>query len=184
MKPETKKFILMTLWGIMAVVLIAAIAWFVHYLLQFKTYQNSQYHFSVAYPKGWLMQEGYAGTVVTFARPKQTALSVFEPNANITVQEVPATTATLASFSAIIIKQMTAVFEKNIEIIEDKDFTFGNRGGHRLIIEAAKPQQLKAVFVWVMKGSFAYIFTYMSRIDQYDAMLPTLNRMVQSFEFK
>ncbi len=184
MKPETKKLILMAIWGTMAVVLLAAIAWFVYYLLEFKTFESRQHHFSITYPKDWLKQEGYAGTVVTFARRKQTALSLFEPNANVTVQEVPDQIATLSSFSAVITKQMTAVFDKNMNIIEDKDFSFGNRLGHRLIVEAPKPQQLKAVFIWVLKGSSAYIFTYMCRMDQYNELLPTMNRMVKSFEFK
>ena len=184
MKAETKKLVLMILWGALAVILLAAITWFIYNLLQFKTYENKKHHFSMKYPSKWLIKEGFVGTVVTFVRPKQTALSIFEPNVNITVEEVQAQIATLESFSAMITKQMTAVFKKKINIVEDKEFIFGNRRGHRLIVDAPEPQHLKAIFIWTVKGSFAYIFTYMSQLDQYAEIAPTLDQMVKSFEFK
>ena len=184
MKQETKSLILKILLGALAVVFLAAVGWFVYHLMQFKTYHDNQFKFSIKYPSSWLMKEGHLGTAVTFVRPKQSGLDVFEPNANITVQEVPDEIATLSSFSATITKQMTAVFKTNIKIVEDKSYTFGNRQGHVLIIDAPNPQNLRAVFVWTIKGSMGYILTFISRLDQYPSLSPTLKEMIQSFEFK
>jgi hypothetical protein len=78
---------------------------------------------------------------------------------------------------------MVAIFDKNINIVEDKDFTFGNRAGHRMIIEAPKPSNLKMMIVWTVKGSLGYIFTFLARADQYKEFTPTVDRLVKSFEF-
>lgn len=184
MKPETKKTLLISLWLSLAVIFLTAVGWLVYQWSLYKPYHDSQYHFSLKYPSKWVKKERAMGTAVSFVRPKQTALDVFQPNVNITVQEVPDNIATLASFSELITKQMTAVFEKNITIVEDKDVTFGERRGHWLIIDAPQPENMKAIFVWTIKGSFAYIFTYMSKINQYKELAPSVDHMIKSFEFK
>jgi heme/copper-type cytochrome/quinol oxidase subunit 2 len=183
MNPQTKKVILISLWCFLAFIFLAVVGWYVYYLIQYKTYKDTQHKFSIKYPSDWEMKSDFAGTAVAFIRPKQTALDVFQPNANVSLQDVPAHIATLASFSKTITKQLTAIFEKNITIVEDKDFTFSGRAGHRLVIEAPKPENLKAVFVWTIKGSSAYIFTYMSRIDQYKELSPKVDEMIKSFKF-
>ena len=184
MEQNTKKIILIVIATLAGILLVAGAVWLWIYYVPYDTYENSQFKFQVKYPREWQKAEGYAGSVVTFVRPKQTALDVVQPNFNISVQEVPAHIATLKSFSETITKQMIAIFDKNMQIVEDKDFTFGNRQGHRLIIDAPQPQNMKAIFVWTIKGSLAYIFTYMSKIDQYKELAPTVNQMVSSFEFK
>ena len=183
MKPEIKKNILISLWILLAVVFVSAAGWYIYYLSQYKTYQDSQLKFSIKYPSQWQMKDHYLGTAVTFIRPRQSALEVFQPNVNMTVQEVPDQIATLESYSEVALKQMKAVFQKKINILEDKDFEFGKRKGHRLMIEAPEPQNLKAIFIWTIKGSNAYIFTFVSRIDQYAEVSKNVNEMISSFTF-
>ncbi len=178
---STKKIGLITLWSFLALVFLAAVGWYVYKIMQFKTYEDKQYQFSLKYPSNWTLKAGFSGTAVIFVRPKESALDVFEPNVNITVQEVPAQVATLAAFSELATKQMIAVFQKNINIIEDKDFNFAGRAGHRLVVDAPKPQNLKAIFVWTIKGSNAYIFTYFAQIPQHKELSPKIEEMIQSF---
>ncbi|MEI7997913.1 MAG: hypothetical protein WCH62_00185 [Candidatus Omnitrophota bacterium] len=181
---NNKRGLLIILWWVAAAVLVAGGIWLWFYFSQTGTYHDNQFHFSMTYPSAWEKKEGWQGTVVTFVRPKQTAMDLFEPNVNITVQEIPAKIATLESLSQTITKQMTAVFKNNITILEDKSFSFASREGHRLIIEAPQPNSLKAVFVWTIKGSMAYIFTFMCRTDQYEEYIHVAEPMIKSFEFK
>ena len=184
MQQETKRTLLITLWWSAAGVLAAGALWWWFFFSQFAFYHDNEYKFSVKYLKSWEKIEHSQGTAVIFRRPKETALDIFEPNVNITVQEVPAKIATLSSFSETITKQMTVVFKKNIHILEDKNFTFAHRGGHRLILEAPKPDNLKLMFVWTIKGPFAYIFTFIAKTDQYKALSPNIDQMIESFEFQ
>lgn len=182
MKQETKRIALVTLWCLAAVVLLVGVGWIGYYFYQFPTYHNNQYRLSVKYPRDWQKMEQVGGVVVAFVRPKQTAMDIFEPNFNITVQEAPDKIATLTSFSETITKQMKAVFKKTINILEDKECTFANRRGHRLVL-LASPDNIKAEFVWTIKGSLAYIFTFMAREKQFKELSPAIDAIVESFKF-
>jgi hypothetical protein len=184
MELKNKKMLLIIIWSTAAALLVAVGIGVWVYFGQFGVYQNKQFNFTMMYPKKWQMLEGYSGTAVTFVRPKETALDVVQPNINITVQEVPVHILTLGSFSETITKQITAVFDKNINIVENKDFHFANQIGHRLIIEAPQPDNLKVMTIWVIKGSFAYIFTFLARADQYKKLVPVIDQVVNSFQIQ
>lgn len=184
MDQDSKKTILIVIWCVAAALLVIGGAWAWYSMSQYKTYRNAEYKFIVKYPSEWKMMEHYQGTAVTFVKPKQTALDVFQPNVNITIQEVPAKIATLKSFSETITKQMTVVFKKSIVIKEDKDVIFGGRPGHRLVVDAPKPSNLRMMFVWTIKGPFAYLFTFMGQGKQYQDLMPTIDQMTKSFAFK
>jgi hypothetical protein len=184
MEQQTKKIILIVLWSLGALLLLAGIflAW--AFFSQFKTFEDKPLGFKIKYPSQWQRIDGYQGTVVAFVKPKKTALDVFQPNVNITVQEVPVHLGTLGSFSETVTKQMLAVFGKSINVVEDKSFFFGERLGHRLILEAQKPDNLKMMVVWTLKDSMGYIFTFLAREDQYKELIPLIDLMVDSFQFK
>ena len=184
MEQKTKRTLLVILWWAAAVVLLVGLGLVGYYFYQFSVYNDSQYHFSLKYPRTWNVMQGFQGTAVTFVRPKQTALDLFQPTANVSIVEVPDHIATLSSFSETITKQMTAVFKKHITILEDKDCTFAKRLGHRLIIDAPEPDHLKAFFIWTIKDSIAYIFTFMARTDQLKELSFSADQMISSFEFK
>ena len=78
-----------------------------------------------------------ANVAVVFLRPKDTALDTMQENFNVTVQPVPDDILTLSVFSARIKKQMTAVFGKNINIVEDKPLQWGWREGYKMVYRGA-----------------------------------------------
>ena len=186
MEQETKKTILIVLWCVAAAVLVAGAVWLWMYFAPFSSYHSKQYRFSMIYPNQWKMMDGnpQAGLAIVFVRPKETALDVLQPNVNITLQDVPDKFATIESFSTLITKQMTNYFKTTIKVIQDKDYTFARRKGHCLVIAVPKPEDYRMIFVWTIKGSYAYIFTFMCKGNQYEKLLPTVKRMINSFEFK
>jgi hypothetical protein len=184
MNQNIKKRILIMTWSLAALILAVGTAWWWINYSQFAAFEDKQYKFTVVYPTKWKKIEHFQGTAVTFVRPKKTALDIFQPNVNITVQEVPEHLATLTTFSETITKQMTAVFGENIIISTDKDVRFANRPAHQMVFEAAKPNDVKLMITWTIKGSFAYIFTFVGQHAQYKEVFPAVQKMMNSFELK
>jgi|GEM_PF-5540241 len=184
MKQETKRKLLIVLWWSLGLVFLAAMSFiFLHYQ-NLPLYHNKQFHFSLRYPKKWWKLENLTqNTPIVFTRPKETALDLFEPSVNISIYEVPDRIASLEGFSKTILTQMMAV-KKDMVITESKDCEFANRHGHRMVLDAPVPDNMRVLFVWAVKGPFAYIFTFIARDQQYKELTPTINEMVSSFEFK
>jgi hypothetical protein len=82
------------------------------------------------------------------------------------------------------VDQTTAVFKTNIKIIEDKPFTFGGRRGQRLVFEAPKPDNLKAVVVWTIRRDQAYILTFLTTIRKYPQSSFKVEEVLRSFQLK
>lgn len=185
MNVQTKKNILIAVGVAAALVMAAGIALIVYHAGQFADYQNSSYKFSVSYPSKWqVIESPQPGVAVVFLSPKETALDVFRENINITIQPVPDEIASIKTFSRTITEQMKAVFSANIEIIEDKPFTFGGRTGHRLVFEAPKPDNLKAVVVWAIRRDQAYILTFLTTIRKYPQSSPKVEEALKSFRLQ
>ncbi len=185
MQQNTKKIILVSIASLAGIVLLGALGWFVYFVSQFASYQDSLYHFSVKYPKEWkVIKNPQPSLAAMFISPKETAMDVFQENFNVTVQPVPEHLASLATYSETITRQMTAVFKTNIKIVEDKPFQFGGRRGHRMIFEAPKPDALKTVVAWTIKGDQAYILMFMGKMDKYKQLSPMLEEILKSFALK
>ncbi len=185
MQAQTKKTILITLAAIAAALLLAAVGWFVYFNSQFGSYNDAQHHFAVKYPSAWkFIKSPQASVAVVFQSPKENALDILQENVNITVQAVPPHLASLQSFSDKIYQQMTVVFKQNIKVVENVAVNFGGRQGRRMVFEAPKPDNLKMVVVWTIKGDQAYIFTYLGLIKTYPQYGPLVEEMVKSFKLK
>ena len=103
-----------------------------YFYTQFSVYQDDQYKFSIKYPKTWkVVVHPKTDVAVIFLRPKDTALDTLQENFNVTIQPVPDDIVNLEAFSATVKKQMTAVFGKSINIVEDKPLHWGWREGMR-----------------------------------------------------
>ena len=185
MNTQTKKKILTTVGVMAALIMAAGIVLIVYNAGQFADYQNSSYKFFVRYPKNWqVIESPQPGVAVVFLSPKETALDVFRENINITIQPVPDEIASIKTFSRTIIEQMTAVFKTNIKIIEDKPIAFGGRKGHRLVFEAPKPDNLKAVVAWTIRRDQAYILTFLTTIRKYPQSSSKVEEVLKSFQLK
>jgi len=185
MDASRKKIILIVIASIAGFLLIAALGIFLYFNSQFSVYQDDRYKFSIKYPSDWRVAIHPQATVaVVFLRPKDTALDTLQENFNVTVQPMPDDLYTLAAFSARIKLQMTAVFGKSINIIEDKPLQWGWHEGHEMVLEAPKPDHLVMVNAWVLFHNQAYILTYLGDMNKYakDGLL--VNEMIRSLQLQ
>ena len=185
MQQKTKKNILIVLAALAGLLLLAAGAWFLFFIAQFSIYQDVPNVFTVKYPNRWEKQiNPQPGVAVIFLSPQETALDTFRENVNISIDDVPAHLATLQNFSNKIIEQMTKVF-KNVQVTESRSIDFGGRHGYRVEFTAEKPDAMKILTVWTIKGGRkAYILTYIAMGKRYQTYLPLIETMIQSFVLK
>lgn len=167
------------------VVLLAALGWLLYFNAQFSLYQDAQYKFSIKYPRTWkLIRHPQANVAVIFLHPKDTAMDTVQENFNVTIQPVPDTLLSLPLFSAKIKEQMTAVFGKSIQITEDKSLQWGWRQGHKMVIQAAKPDHLIMVNAWVLRSDQAYILTFLGDMNKYEQDAPLVDEMIRSLDLQ
>jgi hypothetical protein len=184
MESSIKKMILVIA-SIAGFLLLTALGWLLYINAQFSVYEDSQYKFSIKYPKTWKVIIHPKKTVaVVFLRPKDTALDTLQESFNVVVQPVPDNISTLEAFSAAIKRQMTGVFEKSIIIVQDKSVKWDWREGHQIVFEAAKPGNLKMVNAWVLRDSQAYILSFLGDMNKYGKDSFVVNKMIRSLKLQ
>jgi hypothetical protein len=184
MDASRKKTILIIIASCAAVLLLAALGWYIYFQSLFSVYQDDQYRFSIKYPKTWkLVAHPYKNVGVAFARPKDTALDTIFDNFNVTIQPLPNDITSLDAFSATIKRQLTGVF-KTIKITKDKPFQWGLREGHILVYEELLPSHLKMINAWVLRGDQAYILTFLGDLNKYSQSALVVNEMIRSLELQ
>jgi len=185
MDASFKKIVLITIASVAGFLLLAAFGIYLYFSSQFNVYQDDQYKFSIKYPKSWKMiVHPQANVAVVFLRPKDTTMDTLQENFNVTVQPLPEDTYTLSAFSAAIKRQMTGVFQKSINIVEDKPLQWGWREGHKMVIEAPNPDHLKMVNAWVLKSNQAYILTFLGNINKYAQDEILVSEMIRSLQLQ
>jgi len=185
MQASTKKTILIVVVSIAGCVLLLALGWYLYFMSQFTVYQDTQYKFSMKYPKTWkVIVHPYKSVAVAFLRPKDTSLDTIQENFNVTVQPVPSNIYTLEAFTGTIKRQMSGVFGKSINIVEDKPLQWGWRQGHMIAIDAPKPDHLKMVNAWVLRSGEAYILTYLGDMNKFSKDGIVVNEMIRSLQLQ
>ena len=125
-----------------------------------------------------------ANVAVVFIRPKDTALDTLQENFNVTVQPVPSDILTLDAFSGTVKRQMTAVFGKSINIVEDKSIHWDWREGHQWAIEAPIPDHLVMVNAWVLRSNQAYILTFLGDMNKYAQDRLVIDEIIKSLQLQ
>jgi hypothetical protein len=185
MKIFHKKTILIILAYSAGFLLLAALGWLLYFNAQFSVYQDSQYKFSIKYPKSWkVVIHPQANVAVVFLRPKDTALDALQENFNVTIQPMPVGIINLSQFSAAIKTQMTGVFGKSIKIVEDRPLQWGWREGHKMSIEAPKPDHLRMVNAWLLSQNQVYIMTFLGDMNKYAKDGLFVNEMIRSLKLQ
>jgi hypothetical protein len=185
MDPFLKIKILKILAWSFAALFVLACGWLVYFNLQFSVYNDAQYKFSIRYPKTWKMiVHPRENVAVIFTRPKDTVMDKLQESFNVTVQPLPPEDTDLPSFSEAIKRQMTGVFGKSIDIVEDRSMQWDWHQGHEIVIEAPSPDHLVMVNAWVLSHGQSYILTFFGDLNKYANDLFQVNEMIRSFKLQ
>ena len=178
---DKRKVILISVGAGLGTLALGFLTWAAIFSSQFATFQEDQYHISIKYPKDWNAIKGYEGTVVAFISPKEDSLDTFPESLNISVAVPSQATQTLDQYTQLAIKQMNAVFQKDIALMESKPITYAGFPAYLYVIKASGPTGLILKFIWFLKDGKAYTITCAAQVLRYEKYAAKFDEMLRSF---
>jgi len=163
---------------LLVIVILAAIK-----VTPFAVYESRTLGFRIKYPELWQVIEQPQGVeAVIFVSPAENEADEYRENVNVTTAAVNYGTRTLDAFTATTIRQLTGLFEENIEVLQSRPYSMGGRPGHLLVFSGksvGEPAQY--LHVWCIAGTKAYIITYTALKKDFDRHFRDVLDMVKSF---
>lgn len=155
-------------------------------IVQYKTYRNPQYRFTMKYPTYWsIIPRPKEGALVIFLAPKITAMDVFTPNVNVTIQSLEKFKLfNFDVFTSEAIRQIRGLFEDMLVVIESKPVFVAGRKAYRFVYTGNvedTPNPIYYMHVWFFVENKAFIITYAARKTEYPRYLKTVRVMMDSF---
>jgi len=146
-----------------------------------KTYRNRAYGISLEYPKGWKKKEGTKEVVAMFLAPKGAGAGMFQPNFNITVQDLTGTETGLDEY----VESMTEKEKEIIPAYRLERVEAAELSGHpaRRIVFTSKQGyvNLKVVQLCTLVGERAYAVTFAAEESRFAELWPAAAGMIDSF---
>ena len=151
----------------------------------FLTYSDPILGIKMEYPSGWT-QELEGGGLVTFIANLENGDSNTYPAAvGIKVQNlVSSKNISLNEITKIQIKDLKQS-HPDFKLIESTESMLaGNNMAHKIVFTATddSEHQRKAMQIWTLKGDKAYLITYKAEPETYSKYLPTIQKMIDSFQ--
>ena len=185
MEAPLKKNILIGILIVAMMLLMSALGVYVYFQSQFSVYQDDQNKFSIKYPKTWkVVVHPKPNVAVVFLRSKDTAMDMIQENFNVTIQPLPDSILSLNVFSATVKKQMTAVFGKNMNLVQDKSLRWGWREGHQIEMQEVAPNHLRLINAWVLRSNQVCILTFLGDINKSSKDNLLVNEMIHSLQLQ
>ena len=150
----------------------------------FLTYSDPILGIKIDYPSGWT-QELQGGGLVTFIASLESDSNTYPAAVGIKVQN-------LVSPKNISLNQITETQIKNLKqshpdfkLMESTESMLaGSNMAHKIVFTATddREHQRKAMQIWTLKGSKAFLITYKAEPEKYSKYLPTVHKMIDSFQ--
>jgi hypothetical protein len=155
----------------------------------FLPYENPVYEIKVKYPANWQKKAQDTSTsatadkniVVTFA-PQQQQRS---PRLFIQVERLDSQDISLDQFTSKRLDCLGQLFGNGFRIIEQDRIILphGDIPAHSVVYEFKLSQiDYKKMDIWTIKDDLAFIISYIAEKGNYENYLPTIQKMIDSFE--
>ena len=144
-------------------------------------YTNSEYGFSLEYPKDWNVEEGSAGTVVLFAGPLVGEYE-YMVNINIVTEELPSE-MTVQDYARMAELQQKKAWSDYVKVKEYTSTIVGLPAVVKTFIATPIDVPLKDIQVFFIKDKVAYIITYNAAIDSHDEYVEFFDLAISTFKF-
>ena len=149
----------------------------------FLTYRDSTLGINIDYPTGWI-HELHAGGLVTFLPSLEGNTNTYPAGLGITVEHLKSRNITLSEITKVQIKNLTQN-HPDFKLLESTNFRLAGNTAYKIVFTAtdSMKHERKAMQIWTVKGDKAYLITYKAEPGQYSKYLPTIQKMVDSFQF-
>jgi serine/threonine-protein kinase len=149
----------------------------------FITYKDNILGIKIDYPSGWI-HELHAGGLLTFLPSHEGYTNTYPAGLGITVAHLKTKNLTLSEITKIQIKNLTQN-HPDFRPLESTDFRLAGNLAHKIVFSATDrmKHERKSMQIWTIKEDKAYLITYKAEPMQYSKYLPTIQKMVESFQF-
>jgi hypothetical protein len=157
----------------------------------FLTYENTTYGIRIQHPAGWQVgesnqtsQDNVVNNIVAFRSPKDRISDTIAENVIIGVENLrPEENISLDAYSTLQIAEFTQ-FSTNFDLEQSTPIILAGNPAHKIVFsETVQQQPIKRMQVWTIKDNKAYIITFAGEAAKYSDYLPTIQKMIDSFEF-
>ncbi len=150
--------------------------------IQLSLYENINQGFKVDYPQVWSKQnrDDFFATGVVFFSPLEDDSDKFKERVSVLVENL-SSDMSLAQYTDESIAEIERLSDPNVG--QAREINLGAEEARQVVYsghENGKP--VKRMQTWSVKNERAYIITYTARPDSYDQYLPTIEKMIKSFE--
>ena len=145
------------------------------------SYENADYGFEVEYPEVWSRQnrDDFFATGVTFLSPLEDDSDEFKEQVSILVEDLPSDVS-LEQYTEESIAEIKKLSDPNVGDAQTVDL--GENEGRQIIyIGEVNNNTVQRMQTWSIKDNRAYILTYTARPNSYNTYLPTVEKMIESF---
>ena len=148
----------------------------------FLTYKDVTLGIKIDYPAGWI-HELHAGGLVTFLTSLEGDSNTYPAGLGITVQHLKSKNMSLSEITKVQIKNLTQS-HPDFRLVESTEFKLSGIIANKIVFTAtdSMKHERKAMQIWTLKGDKAYLITYKAEPGKYSKYLPTIQRMVDSFQ--
>lgn len=148
---------------------------------EFLTYDDLISGFSMKYPPDWEIAQDI-DKLVTFRAPRESNSDTNPADLGIMVKEI-GSNKTLASITQTQLNTLKDLYP-DIQVLESIETTFLGHPAHMITFTATDNTQnmRKATQIWFKEDSKAYLMTYKSDNERFSKYLPTIDKMLNSFD--
>jgi archaellum component FlaF (FlaF/FlaG flagellin family) len=145
-------------------------------------YENPNYKIKMSYPSYLKKQEEISGEVIFFLSPQNSSTDAFPANLDIIVQNISSTPLSLEEFTNLSVAQMREMVPDN-NITDSRKATLAKEDAYLLSYTGTQGLlKLKWMSVYTIKNDTLYLITYTAGADKFSNYLPTVSKMLDSFE--
>jgi serine/threonine-protein kinase len=152
-------------------------------------YQNNTYGIKMQYPSGWQVAQFNNSAAPTklvagFLSPVgvQRVTDRIPENILVAVENLTSRNMGLAPYTTLQLSQL-AEGTQGFDLVESLPTTIANNPAHQIVYTETLDQlKLKKMQVWTVKDGIAYLIIYAADEADYPSQLPTVKKMLDSFE--
>lgn len=151
---------------------------------QLLTYEDITTGISIQFPSNWEKSVNL-NNFVTFRAPPETDTRVYPAALGLKIQELTSQNVPLQEVTKF---QMSELKKTNpdLKISESSSTTLAGKPAHKVVFSATDNNQVKrkALQLWTVVDNKAILITYKAQPDKYSSYLPTIEKMINSFQIK
>jgi len=151
---------------------------------QFLTYEDITTGISIQFPSNWEKSVNL-DNFVTFRAPPETDTRIYPAALGLKIQELASKSVLLQEVTKVQISELKKS-NPNLEFSESTSTTLAGKPAYRVVFTATDNNQVerKAMQIWTIIDNKAILITYKAQPDKYSTYLPTIERMISSFQVK